>query len=83
MTARHAFARGLAAAALLAGAAAWPSAAQAFQVRPVRLDLGNRQPTAQLMVSNPTARPLLIQAEAFDWSQDQDRDQLQPSPART
>lgn len=79
MTARHAFARGLAAAALLAGAAAWPSAAQAFQVRPVRLDLGNRQPTAQLMVSNPTARPLLIQAEAFDWSQDQDRDQLQPS----
>ncbi|PZO20288.1 MAG: hypothetical protein DCF26_03795 [Burkholderiales bacterium] len=70
---------GAAAMALLVGAAVWPQHAHGFQVRPVRLDLGHRQATAQLVVSNPTARPLLIQAEAFDWSQDQDRDQLLPS----
>lgn len=64
---------------LLLGAALLGGHAEAFQVRPVRLDLGSRQPTGQLVVSNPTARPLLIQAEAFDWSQTQDRDQLQPS----
>lgn len=64
---------------LLLGAALLCGNAEAFQVRPVRLDLGSRQPTGQLVVSNPTARPLLIQAEAFDWSQTQDRDQLQPS----
>lgn len=64
---------------LLLGMALFPGRAEAFQVRPVRLDLGSRQPTAQLVVSNPTSRPLLIQAEAFDWSQEQDRDQLLPS----
>ncbi|QHE75087.1 fimbrial biogenesis chaperone [Hydrogenophaga sp. PBL-H3] len=81
MTARAPLAHwlGAAALALLVAAAGWPAQVHAFQVRPVRLDLGNRQPTAQLMVSNPTSRPLLIQAEAFDWSQEQDRDQLQPS----
>lgn len=65
--------------ALLMGAALLCGSAQAFQVRPVRMDLSSRQPTGQLVVSNPTARPLLIQAEAFDWSQTQDRDQLEPS----
>jgi fimbrial chaperone protein len=64
---------------LLLGAALLCGSAQAFQVRPVRLDLGSRQPTGQLVVSNPTARPLLIQAEGFDWSQTQDRDELVPS----
>jgi fimbrial chaperone protein len=53
--------------------------AQAFQVRPVRLDLGARQPASQLLVTNPTARTLLIQAEAFDWSQDKDQEILNPS----
>ena len=48
---------------LLLGAALLGGHAEAFQVRPVRLDLGSRQPTGQLVVSNPTARPLLIQAE--------------------
>lgn len=79
MTARAPFAHWLGTVALLVGAAVWPGPVQAFQVRPVRLDLGNRQPTAQLVVSNPTARPMLIQADAFDWSQEQDRDQLKPS----
>lgn len=65
--------------ALVASAALLSGHAEAFQVRPVRLELGSRQPTGQLVVSNPTARPLLIQAEAFDWSQTQDRDDLQPS----
>jgi len=53
----------------------------AFQVRPVRLDLDARVPAAQLTISNPTARPLLIQAEAFDWTQAHGADQLQPSAA--
>jgi fimbrial chaperone protein len=53
--------------------------AQAFQVRPVRLDLGTRQPAAQLVVSNPTPRAMLIQADAFDWSQQKDRESLNPS----
>jgi fimbrial chaperone protein len=53
--------------------------AQAFQVRPVRVDLNHRQTAMQLVVSNPTDRMLLVQAEAFDWSQDGARDSLQPS----
>lgn len=61
--------------ALLAGI----GSAQAFQVRPVRLDLAARQPASQLVVTNPTNRTLLIQAEAFDWSQDKDQEILNPS----
>ena len=61
--------------ALLAGA----SSVHAFQVRPVRVDLGARQPASQLVVSNPTARTLLVQAEAFDWTQDKDQEHLAPS----
>jgi fimbrial chaperone protein len=57
------------------------SAAQAFQVRPVRLDLGSRVAASQLMVHNPTNRPLLLQAEAFDWTQDGGADQLKPTQA--
>ena len=55
--------------------------AAAFQVRPVRLDLNARLPAAQLTVSNPTPRTLLIQAEAFDWTQADGRDQLLPASA--
>lgn len=53
--------------------------ALAFQVRPVRVDLGARQAAAQLVVSNPTARAMLIQADAFNWTQAGDKDQLDPS----
>ncbi len=53
--------------------------AQAFQVRPVRVDLGSRQPAAQLVVSNPTPRAMLIQADAFAWSQSKDNESLDPS----
>lgn len=53
--------------------------ALAFQVRPVRIDLSPRQTATQLVVSNPGPHPLLVQAEAFDWTQDQTRDQLSPS----
>lgn len=53
--------------------------AQAFQVRPVRVDLGSRQPASQLVVTNPTAFPMLIQADAFEWSQNRDKDSLNPS----
>ncbi|MBL0919856.1 MAG: molecular chaperone [Hydrogenophaga sp.] len=57
-------------------------AANAFQVRPVRVDLGSRASATQLMVHNPTNRPLLLQAEVFDWSQpDEGRDELRPSTA--
>lgn len=69
--------RRLVAAALLA--LALPAAA--FQVRPVRLDLDRQRPATQITVSNPTARPLLIQAEAFDWTQQGSEDQLRPSEA--
>jgi len=53
--------------------------AHAFQVRPVRVDLGGRQPASQLVVTNPTAQTMLIQADAFDWSQNLDKDSLNPS----
>lgn len=68
-------------------AAAWAiallfaSAAHAFQVRPVRVDLNNRATATQLMVHNPTPRPLLLQAEAFDWTQDGAQDALRPTQA--
>lgn len=55
------------------------SAAQAFQVRPVRVDLGSRQPAAQLVVSNPTAQTMLIQADAFEWLQARDKESLNPT----
>ncbi|MBL0943394.1 MAG: molecular chaperone [Hydrogenophaga sp.] len=56
--------------------------AQAFQVRPVRVDLGSRAAATQLMVHNPTPRPLLLQAEVFDWSQPAEAgDELRPSTA--
>ena len=63
-------------AALLTG-----QAAHAFQVRPVRVDLGRRAPATQLMVHNPTPRPLLLQAEVFAWTQDGTSDELRPSTA--
>ena len=53
--------------------------AQAFQVRPVRVDLNPGQPASQLVVSNPGTQPLLVQAEAFDWTQQQAEDRLMPS----
>lgn len=56
-------------------------AALAFQVRPVRVELGSRAPATQLTVHNPTPRPLLLQAEAFDWSQNDAGDQLRPTTA--
>ncbi|WP_322470552.1 fimbria/pilus periplasmic chaperone [Hydrogenophaga sp. SNF1] len=62
-------------------ALAFPPAASAFQVRPVRLELGSRAPASQLTVHNPTTRPLLLQAEAFDWSQDGGADRLKPTQA--
>lgn len=55
------------------------SAVHAFQVRPVRLDLGSRQPAAQLVVSNPTAQTMLIQADAFEWLQSRDKESLNPT----
>lgn len=65
--------------AALLGLLAGIGSAQAFQVRPVRVELGSRLPASQLVVSNPTAQTVLIQAEAFDWTQDKDQEQLHPS----
>lgn len=62
---------------LVAALLAVPS--QAFQVRPVRVDLGARQPAAQLVVSNPTDRPLLLQAQVWSWSQNGTQEQLEPA----
>lgn len=58
--------------------ACWPCA-EAFQVRPVRLDLGSRATASQLVVHNPTSRPLVLQAEVFDWAQNGGMDELAPS----
>lgn len=57
------------------------STAHAFQVRPVRVDLGNRASATQLMVHNPTPRPLLLQSEAFEWTQNDAQDALRPTQA--
>lgn len=65
------------AAALLSSLLAEPS--QAFQVRPVRVDLATRQAAAQLVVSNPTDRSLLIQAQVWSWSQDATEERLSPA----
>lgn len=62
---------------LLTGLLALPS--QAFQVRPVRVDLGTRQAAAQLVVSNPTDRALLVQAQVWSWSQEATQDRLEPA----
>lgn len=56
-------------------------AAQAFQVRPVRLELGSRVAASQLVVHNPGQRPLLLQAQAFDWDQENGEERLAPSQA--
>lgn len=53
--------------------------AGAFQVSPVRVDLNPRQSATQMVVSNPGTQTLLVQAEAFDWTQQHDQDQLRPS----
>lgn len=74
MDTRAAF--GIAALALLLA-----QAAHAFQVRPVRVELGSRAAATQLMVHNPTPRPLLLQAEVFDWTQTEGQDELRPSQA--
>lgn len=63
--------------AALSALLALPS--QAFQVRPVRVDLGPRQAAAQLVVSNPTDRPLLVQAQVWSWSQEATQDRLEPA----
>ncbi len=63
--------------ALAAALLALPS--QAFQVRPVRVDLSARQATAQLVVGNPTDRVLLIQAQVWLWSQEAAQDRLEPA----
>jgi len=62
---------------LLAGLLALPL--HAFQVRPVRVDLGVRQAAAQLVVSNPTDRVLLLQAQVWSWSQEATQDRLEPA----
>jgi fimbrial chaperone protein len=64
-------------AGLLVGLMALPSVA--FQVRPVRVELGARQPSAQLVVSNPTERPVLIQAQVWSWSQEAGQERLDPA----
>ena len=61
-------------------AAAWlgMTAAHAFQVRPVRVELSARAPTAQLLVSNPGPHPVLLQAQALHWAQDERGERLEP-----
>lgn len=53
--------------------------AQAFQVQPVRLELPAERAQGVLTVHNPTAAPLLIQAEVFDWQQADGSDVLTPT----
>lgn len=72
--ARAVLALSLGLASLMQGAVA-----HAFQVRPVRVDLSARQAAAQLVVTNPTDRPLLIQAQSWEWSQEGGTDRLGPT----
>lgn len=68
---------GLAGAALLLGTAV--ATATMLQVRPlgVVLDAGN--PAGRLTVVNPGSRPVLIQVDGYDWTQDANGDRLTPS----
>jgi len=72
---------GISALALAAGALFLvPSASAAvFNVEPIRIDLGPDRLTATATLSTPGSEPLLVEAEAFRWTQEDGEERLEPA----
>lgn len=67
-------------ASVLASAAAFwlpPASAGSFTISPLRADLSQQSTTAAITVRNEDAAPVIIQAEAFAWSQSAGEDKLE------
>lgn len=65
--------------ALVAAAASLGSSAAAaatLQVRPLGLTLDRASPVGRLTVANPGSDPVLLQADAYDWTQGPDGNRL-------
>ena len=71
-----------AAPAAAASAAAPPGLAR-LNIAPLRLELDASKPTATLMLTNTSERPLPVQTRLFAWSQDAGEDRFAPSSALT
>lgn len=79
------------AAAALAEDAAPPAAATAevpaglarLNIAPLRLELDALKPTATVMLTNASERPIPVQARLFAWRQDGGEDRYEPSDALT
>jgi fimbrial chaperone protein len=66
-------------ASVLASAAAFwlpPASAGSFSISPLRMELSQQAGTAALTVRNEDAAPVIVQAEAFAWSQATGNDKL-------
>lgn len=72
---------GVLALALGVGALFLPCFAHAaiFNVEPIRIELGPDRLTATATLSTPGTEPVLVEAEAFHWSQGDGEDRLQPA----
>jgi fimbrial chaperone protein len=67
-------------ASVLASAAAFglpPASAGSFNISPLRMELSQQATTAALTVRNEDTAPVIVQAEAFAWSQGSGGDQLE------
>jgi fimbrial chaperone protein len=64
---------------LASAAAFWlpPASAGSFSISPLRMDLSQQSTTAALTVRNEDAAPVIVQAEAFAWSQSAGEDTLE------
>ena len=65
-----------------ASAAAPPGLAR-LNIAPLRLELDASKPTATLMLTNTSERPVPVQTRLFAWSQDGGEDHFAPSSALT
>jgi fimbrial chaperone protein len=64
---------------LASAAAFWlpPASAGSFSISPLRMDLSQQSTTAAITVRNEDAAPVIVQAEAFVWSQASGEDKLE------
>jgi fimbrial chaperone protein len=64
---------------LASAAALWlpPASAGSFTISPLRMDLTQQATTAAITVRNEDAAPVIVQAEAFSWSQASGEDKLE------
>lgn len=80
MRARDIF-RAVSVTALFFSTSLWFATASAasFQVNPIRIDLSAAEPTAALTVTNNGGESVVVQVQAFAWSQQNDKDHYTPT----